>query len=176
MENIPKPNFKKIRPYKKWVLQNFPFIEEDFDAITMYQLFCKIVEKLNEVIDSMNEYSTIIDEIIETFNNIVEEIETIINNRFEVIEEDLQNQFNEFKNEVNTTLNSFNEILNNRLGNQDTKIQDLEDEMSNFIEDVRQEINTIVNNLFTEMIEQGQIQFNATYDSTNESLTFTLST
>ena len=33
--------YKKLYPFKWFVLENFPFIEEDFDAITNWQLFCK---------------------------------------------------------------------------------------------------------------------------------------
>ena len=44
----------KLTPFKLCVLQNFPFIEADFDAITNYQLLCKVVEYLNRVIDNQN--------------------------------------------------------------------------------------------------------------------------
>lgn len=45
----------KLKPFKLCVLQNFPFIEADFDALTNYQLLCKVVEFLNKTIDSQNE-------------------------------------------------------------------------------------------------------------------------
>ena len=45
----------KIPHLRRFVLQNFPFIEEDFDALTDYQLICKVVEFLNKVITSQNE-------------------------------------------------------------------------------------------------------------------------
>ena len=38
---------KNLTPFKLCVLQNFPFIEADFDARTNYQLLCKVVEYLN---------------------------------------------------------------------------------------------------------------------------------
>ena len=44
-----KNDFIPLKPFKKWVLENFPFIEEDFDAITSYQLWCKIVEYVNKI-------------------------------------------------------------------------------------------------------------------------------
>lgn len=47
----------KINPFKGWTLQNFPFIEADFDALTNYELICKITGKLNEVISNQNEIS-----------------------------------------------------------------------------------------------------------------------
>ena len=45
---------KIITPFKMQVLTNFPFIEADFDALTNYELLCKIVEKLNEVVGNEN--------------------------------------------------------------------------------------------------------------------------
>lgn len=39
---ITQNKYKKLRPFKGWVLQNFPFIEEDFDALTNYEFMSKI--------------------------------------------------------------------------------------------------------------------------------------
>ena len=39
----------KLTPFKWYVLNNFPYIEQDFDALTNYQLMCKIVEYLNKI-------------------------------------------------------------------------------------------------------------------------------
>ena len=48
-------NYKyQLTPFKLHVLQNFPYIEADFDAITNYQLLCKVVDYLNEMIDNEN--------------------------------------------------------------------------------------------------------------------------
>ena len=44
----------KIPLFRRCVIQNFPFIEEDFDALTDYGLLCKVVEYLNKVIDQTN--------------------------------------------------------------------------------------------------------------------------
>lgn len=35
-----------LPPFKAFVLQNFPFIEEDFDALTYYEILCKLIEQL----------------------------------------------------------------------------------------------------------------------------------
>lgn len=45
----------KIPKFRRCVLQNFPFIEEDFDALTDYELLCKVVQYLNMVIDKVND-------------------------------------------------------------------------------------------------------------------------
>ena len=48
-------DYKYLTPFKWFILENFPFIEEDFDAITNYQLLCKVVEYLNKTIHKTNE-------------------------------------------------------------------------------------------------------------------------
>lgn len=86
--------FKDLKYFKGWTLENFPFIEDDFDAITTYQFMCKIVEYLNEVIynqkilDENNEeivklvqeIKAYVDEYLEDLTDIKEEIATIEEN------------------------------------------------------------------------------------------------
>ena len=49
-----KYNYKHLTPFKWFVIQNFPFIEADFDAITNWQLFEKLGNEINKIIDSQN--------------------------------------------------------------------------------------------------------------------------
>ena len=48
-------NLKELPLFVRCVIQEFPFIEEDFDALTNYELISKVVEYLNKVITSQNE-------------------------------------------------------------------------------------------------------------------------
>lgn len=75
----------KIPLFRRWVLQNFPFIEQDFDALTDYQLICKVVEYLNKVIDTTNNISEQVEYIVNWFNNldIDEELEKVIKEMIE---------------------------------------------------------------------------------------------
>lgn len=77
-------------PFYTFAIQNFPFIEKDFDALTDYQLMCKIFKYLDDEIKKVdNKYSGVY--------AIVEKIES---------------DFIEFKNDVNTTIENYkNEIL-----------------------------------------------------------------
>lgn len=65
----------KIPHFRRFVLQNFPFIEEDFDALTDYQLISKVVEYLNKVITSQNE---VIQQMIDVTANF-EQLESLFN-------------------------------------------------------------------------------------------------
>lgn len=77
-----------IPKFRRFVIQNFPFIEEDFDALTDYALICKVVEYLNKVIDSQNEVIT----EVETLNNLVLELKSFVENYFDNL--DVQTEIN----------------------------------------------------------------------------------
>lgn len=63
-------DFKVIPPFRRCVIQNFPFIEEDFDALTNYGLLSKIVEYLNAVIKSQNEVTEEVEYLANAYNQL----------------------------------------------------------------------------------------------------------
>ena len=67
---INKKDFKKLCPFKGWILESFPYIEEDFDAITNYQLFSKVVEYLNKIRDNQLLLEESDNELVDAFNNL----------------------------------------------------------------------------------------------------------
>ena len=77
-----------IPKFRRFVLQNFPFIEEDFDALTDYQLICKVVEYLNKVIDSQN---GLVNEV-ERLENLFVELKSFVDNYFDNL--DVQEEIN----------------------------------------------------------------------------------
>lgn len=104
----------KIPKFRRFVLQNFPFIEQDFDALTDYALICKVVEYLNKVISQTNANTEQVAELSEEFNNLenyVEhyfdnlDVQTEINNKLDSMVEDgtLKSIIN---NEIFADLNS----------------------------------------------------------------------
>lgn len=87
MNNI-NYNINKLTPFKFFCLTNFPFIEEDFDALTSYELLCKIVEYLNNVIDTTNAIGTQTEELTNAFN----ELKNYVDNYFTNL--DVQEEIN----------------------------------------------------------------------------------
>ena len=83
----------KIPKFRRCVLQNFPFIEEDFDALTDYELLCKVVEYLNKVIDHQNAVDEKIDGLVEGFA----ELKAYVDNYFENldVQEEINNKLEE---------------------------------------------------------------------------------
>ena len=75
-----KKDFIPIGPFRGWVLQNFPFIEADFDALTNYQLWCKIVEYVNKIAYNEELLEDSNDELIDAFNELKTYVETYLEN------------------------------------------------------------------------------------------------
>ena len=81
-------NYTKLSPFKWFILENFPFIEADFDAITNWQLFCKLGEEMNKVIDSVNLSGSQVELLTEAFN----ELQNYVNDYFSNL--DVQDEIN----------------------------------------------------------------------------------
>lgn len=97
-------NMETLTPFKLCVLQNFPFIEADFDAVTNYQLLCKVVEYLNKIIDNNNKQNDNINQLEQNFITLYD----YVNNYFSNL--DVQEEINKKIDELITT-GEFNSFL-----------------------------------------------------------------
>lgn len=97
-------DMKNLTPFKLCVLQNFPFIEADFDAVTNYQLLCKVVEYLNKMIDNNNKQNDNINQLEQNFITLYD----YVNNYFSNL--DIQEELSKKIDELITT-GEFNTFL-----------------------------------------------------------------
>lgn len=79
-------DYKNMTPFKWFVLENFPFIENDFDAINNYRLFSKVVEYLNKTIDNVNVLGNLVEQFSDYFDNL--DVQEEINNKLDEMVED----------------------------------------------------------------------------------------
>ena len=75
-----KEDYKILTPFKMQVLTNFPYIEADFDALTNYQLLCKIVEYLNNVIHNENELTEQVNSLYNAYVSLQNYVNTYFDN------------------------------------------------------------------------------------------------
>lgn len=94
MNNRENFNYYKIKPFKWFVLENFPFIEYDFDALTNWQLFCKLGKEINKILASQN----LVGEQVETLTNAFNNLQTFVTNYFENL--DIQEEINDKLDEM----------------------------------------------------------------------------
>lgn len=97
-------DMKNLTPFKLCVLQNFPFIESDFDAVTNYQLLCKVVEYLNKIIDNNNKQNDNIRQLEQNFITLYNYVNNYFNNL------DVQEEINKKIDELIAT-GEFNSFL-----------------------------------------------------------------
>lgn len=123
-----KFEYKKLTPFKWFVLENFPFIEADFDALTEWQLFCKLGKEINKVINSTN-----------TLGTQVENLTTFVTNYFDNL--DVQEEVNAKLNEMaqdGTLAQIINQEiftdLNNKVINLENKMEEIRIFVDNFKE------------------------------------------
>lgn len=69
-------------------MNNFPFIEADFDAVTYYQLLCKIVESVNDTIELANNLLDEYEEMEEEYNRLIALVNEL-QDRLDTIQEEL---------------------------------------------------------------------------------------
>lgn len=150
--------FKDLKYFKGWTLENFPFIEDDFDAITTYQFMCKIVEYLNEVIYNQK----ILDENGQAVKELVEELKAFIDEYLEDLTyikeevENLQTGLESLSNTVDTQGDYITE-LNEKIDNSITNLKSYTD---NLVEDNYQTLKGYIDyndNLLNEKIDNIQI-------------------
>jgi CHASE3 domain sensor protein len=115
--------------FRNWVLQNFPFLENDFDALTDYELFCKIFEyiknyqkefdRIEKEIKDFEEYLSTID-IEKTIHEILdvelpelsEEILAEVDIKLANLNEEISNTIEELNNNINNELDLINNEIN----------------------------------------------------------------
>lgn len=103
--------YKKLCPFKWFVLENFPFIEADFDAITNWQLFCKLGKEMNKIIDSVNLSGEQVELLTDSFN----QLKDYVNNFFDNldVQEEINNKLDEMA-EDGTLLELISTYLNSK--------------------------------------------------------------
>ena len=81
-----KFEYKNLTPFKWFVLENFPFIEADFDALTEWQLFCKLGKEINKIINSTNTLGIQVESLTDYVKNYFDNLD---------VQEEINNKLNE---------------------------------------------------------------------------------
>lgn len=111
--------YYKLTPFKWFILENFPFIEADFDALTNYELFCKIGKEMNKIIEATNLSGEQVEALTEFINNFFDnlDLQDEVNNKLDEMAQDgtLAEIINtEIFDDLQNQINSINEELQNQ--------------------------------------------------------------
>ena len=151
-----KYNPIKMTPFKWFVLENFPFIEEDFDSLTSYGLWCKLKQYFDNVSKNVNDMGEQEENLTNAFINLENYIDNYFNNLD--VQEEINNKLDEmaesgvltnlisdyvdpFIEQQNTNINNFKNQVNGQITVQQTEI----DGLSNDLQTQKQRIDNITN-------------------------------
>ena len=71
--------------FRNWVLQNFPFLEDDFDALTDYELFCKMMEYVKKFAKDNEDFNKRLTDLENYINNL--DLQDEVNTKLDEMEE-----------------------------------------------------------------------------------------
>ena len=139
--------------FRNWVLQNFPFIENDFDALTDYELFCKVMgyiknyqkefDRIEKEVKDFEEYLSTVD--------IEKTVHEILSEELPELESSILTQvdykINALRNEINGNINELTESINNSLGVIDNRLDSVENGNINIYDPTSGNIDTLSNTL-----------------------------
>ena len=105
-------NYKRLHPFKWFILENYPFLEDSIDVLTNYQLFCKLGEMYNKEIDAINMLGIQVEGITDWFDDL--DVQEEINNKLDEMTLDgtLENIIGNILNKTSGEL-TFNTIYKN---------------------------------------------------------------
>ena len=149
-------DYKPLTPFRGWVLENFPFMEDDFDALTNYQIFCKIIEYINNIIKDV----TVIEGSIDGIVNLVNEIKKYVDEHMEDVTE-LQNEVEAINTSISiidTQITNINGEITSLRNYTDDLVSGTFNTLKNYVDLNDNELNEKIENL-----EIGEIQV---YDPT----------
>lgn len=73
-------DYKPLPPFKWFILQNFPFIEADFDALTNWELFCKLGNEMNKIINDVNASGKQVENLTLAYNALKDYVDNYFEN------------------------------------------------------------------------------------------------
>lgn len=113
--------YNGFNKFRWFVTQNFPFIEKDFDALTDYEILCKIFEYFDNQIKAVDEKYSGLGDIVEQLQTEFEQLKVDISTTLSNFETSIKNDVNialqQNYNEVIRLLSEYQTVFNNQLAN-----------------------------------------------------------
>ena len=123
-------NYNNLTPFKWYIIENFPFLEDSIDGPTNYTLLSKLGDEINKNRDAINSIGMNAEELTNAFNS----LKNYVDNYFDNL--DVQSEVNQKLDIMATNgtlealigayiqprINEQNELINERLSSQDNTL------------------------------------------------------
>lgn len=78
-------DYKRLHPFKWFILENYPFLEDSIDVLTNYQLFCKLGEMYNKQVEVINTLGIQVETLTDWFDDL--DLQEEVNNKLDEMAE-----------------------------------------------------------------------------------------
>ena len=119
-------NYGGFGTFRMFVLENFPFIADEFDSMTYYQMLCKVVKYLKDTIENNKTIQENQSSVVESYNQLQNYVNSYLDNL------DVQNEINlkldnmaingQLKEMLNKLYNELNKSVNLKISEQESNI------------------------------------------------------
>lgn len=144
MSDNNEKELKYIEPFKYQLLQSFPFIADDFDQLTAYGLFCKLSDKMNEVVENNNNLNDDMILYIQKFNDLKDYIDEYFDDLD--VQDEINNKLNKMAQD-GTLAEIVGDYVQPLIDNQNDKIDELEDTIDANNQSISNQISVINNRM-----------------------------
>lgn len=159
---LPFNPFYGCSPFYTFAIQNFPFLEKDFDALNDYQMMCQIFKYLDNKIKEVDEkYSGVYDtvsklesdfenfkvEVINTISNFEKQILTDVDTKLEAQYVRLVNLLNQYKVVFEAYVNTQIAEVNRRIDDVEVGAINIYNPLTGTIDP----ISTVIDDLYNQL-------------------------
>lgn len=136
-------NFKNLPPFKFFCYKNFPFLEDNIQGMTYYDLLCKVVGYMEEqIVPNVDNIGNSQNEVIKKFN----ELKSFVDNYFDNldVQEEINNKLNEMAQD-GTLAKIINQELLANINQQISNLQTQQGQMTTNISNLTTNLNNNIN-------------------------------
>ena len=114
-------DYKKMYPFKWFILENFPFLEDSIDGLTNYQLFSKLGEEINKNRNSINSLGENQQILTDSYNALADYVNNYFSNLN--VQDEINNKLDEMARD-GSLYEIINRFVTPLLDEQDEKIEE----------------------------------------------------
>ena len=159
---LPFNPFYGCSPFYTFAIQNFPFLEKDFDALNDYQMMCQIFKYLDNKIKEVDEkYSGVYDtvsnlendfenfklEVINTISNFETQILNEVDTKLEIQNTNIITLLNQYKTVFDAYVNSKIAEVNQRIDDVEVGAINIYNPLTGTIDP----ISTVIDDLYNQL-------------------------
>ena len=132
--------YKKLHPFKWFILENFQFVEDSIDTLTNYQLFSKLGEEINKNIDAINSLGQNQQNLTDGYNSLVDYVDNYFNNLD--VDDEINNKLDEMA-ENGTLYDIINRFLTPTITEQNQKIENYTQAQNIRIDNIQNQVQGV---------------------------------